>query len=697
MVHSGMAQQKQRFCSAITTIALILENRIVKLTKVHITHFRSIQDSSEFDIADVTCLVGKNESGKTALLRALHKLNPVEESNSNKDFNVDNEFPRSNLIRYRKDIRQGNRAHADVVRATFQLDQHEIDAIQDTFGQECLQDEQPTLTLSKGYSNALVPKLNLNDDSILDHLIESADLPGTVCDSIEEKETFSEMLGVLRLMESPTSSSNKLLKQLEFIENDEELSFSGLVFKMLENRVPQFLYFDEYYQMTGQENLEQLSWRINNNELLDSDHPFLGFIQLSGLDLEDLSAENQTTTRVANFEAASNTLTNEILPYWSQNQHIRMKFEVLPASPQDPPGMQDGTNVWGFIENTIHQASTELSARSKGFVWFFSFVAWYSSLREENKNLILLLDEPGLSLHGKAQDDLLRYIEEQLKPQHQVIYTTHSPFMVDSNHLDRVRIVQDKSIDPSPDDRSSNQVGVNVTTDVLEAGNDSLFPLQGALGYEIYQNLFVGPNCLIVEGVSDLLYIRAMSEILQDLGKPGLDPRWTITPVGGATNVPTFVALIGAQTNLRVALLLDSLMKNQQKIDNLIARKLIRSKQIYTYDGFIPNTNYADVEDMFDTKFYLELVNREYNASIKPSDLPPSLPRISERIESYLEHNQLPNNARFNHYRPARYFNTNIDTLKSNITQTTMNQWQSAFDTLNQLLPTTSGQDDDQA
>ncbi len=659
----------------------------MKLTKVHVTNFRSIQDSSEFDIADVTCLVGKNESGKTALLQALHKLNPVEESNRNREFDVDNDFPRSGLTKYKKGIRKDSTHHVDVVKAVFQLDPCEITAIKEAFGSGCFQDEQPTLVLSKGYSNALVPKLNLDEDSIFEYLIETADLPRTVVESIDEKETLSEMQDVLRTMESPTSSSTNLLNHLEFIEKDDDMSFSGLVFQSIEDRVPQFLYFDEYYQLSGQENLEQLKWRVESGELQDSDHPFLALIELSGLDLDDLSIKNQTTTRVANFEAASNTLTNEILPYWSQNKHIKMRFEVHPASPQDPLGLQEGTNIWGYVENITHQASTELSVRSKGFVWFFSFVAWYSSLRDENKNLILLLDEPGLSLHGTAQSDLLRYIEEQLKPHHQVIYTTHSPFMVDSNHLDRVRIVQDKSIDPGPNDQPINKTGVKVTTDVLEVTNDSLFPLQGALGYEINQSLFVGPNCLIVEGVSDFLYIQAMSDALQDDGNPGLDPRWTITPVGGAANVPTFVALIGAQTNLNTALLLDSLTNNQQRIDNLISKKLIRSKQIFTYDNFIVSAIYADVEDMFNPRFYIDLVNKEYKASLKLSDLPKSPPRITERIETYLKHHPLPHNARFNHYRPARFFNSNIQSLKKHITPKVQDRWQTAFNELNALLP----------
>lgn len=444
----------------------------MRLTKVQITNYRSIQDSSEFDIDDVTCLVGKNESGKTALLRALHKLNPVEQSSSYREFNVDNEFPRSDLVEYKNALRRGVATHRHVVRATFLLGRPEIDAIRNNLGQDCLMDQNPTLILFRGYDNTLKPHIRLHNETVINHLIESADLPTTTHEKIRGPKTISDSLEVLRAMESPTPASTKLIQQLEFFEKDDQANFSATAFEFIKDFVPKFLYFDDYYQITGQENLEELRSRFDYGELQDSDLPFIGLVQLAGLELEDLSVNNPTTTRVAMFEAASNSLTRQITPYWSQNPHIRIKFEVHPASPQDPPGMREGTNVWGFVEDTIHQASTELSARSKGFVWFFSFMAWYSSLREENENLILLLDEPGLSLHGKAQADLLRYIEEQLKPQHQVIYTTHSPFMVDSNHLERVRIVQDKSSEQNP----GNQTGVKVTTDVLEAASVSLFP-----------------------------------------------------------------------------------------------------------------------------------------------------------------------------------------------------------------------------
>jgi hypothetical protein len=61
----------------------------------------------------------------------------------------------------------------------------------------------------------------------------------------------------------------------------------------------------------------------------------------------------------------------------------------------------------------------------------------------------------------------------------------------------------------------------------------AFFPLQGALGYEIYQTLFVGPYNLVVEGASDLLMLQTISGVLEKQGKVGLSPKWTITPVGG--------------------------------------------------------------------------------------------------------------------------------------------------------------------
>jgi hypothetical protein len=360
----------------------------------------------------------------------------------------------------------------------------------------------------------------------------------------------------------------------------------------------------------------------------------------------------------------------------------------VPRWPGDPEDMRTGTNIWGEVYDSKHLVSTGLGTRSAGFVWFFSFLAWYSAVKKQNEPLVLLLDEPGLSLHGKAQEDLLRYFEAEIatNPKHQLIYTTHSPFMVDPRHFERVRIVQDKGID-SEAEFSRDEDGTKVLGDVLEAGPDSLFPLQGALGYEIYQALFVGPNCLVVEGVSDLLFIQTISGILQRNGRIGLDSRWTITPVGGSDKVPTFVALIGSQKGLNVATLIDFQKVDQQVIENLYKKKLLKKQQVLTFADFTAQSE-ADIEDMFDPAFYIELVNGEFGSSLSAklevTDLAGRAPRILVRLNEYFAARPLTGGAKFNHYRPARYFAEKASNLT--IPTLTLDRFDAAFQALNALL-----------
>lgn len=653
----------------------------MKLIKVHITEFQSIQDSTEFEIDDVTCLVGKNEAGKTALLKALYRLNPINEEDN--EFDVTDDYPRSTMIEYEDDVDTERREPAQVVQATYTLEPDDITAVEESFGSECLKDENPAITLHKGYSNEVTfSGLNVDNKAVLKHLVKAANLSQQLTNQLLVLETAKEMVTVLSGAEQ-TEGSQQLSPILESIS---EQDVSRVIFdQILDDRIPKFLYFDEYYQFKGQDNIEALKDRINNNTLEESDYPLLGLIALAGLTLDQLTNPGRTEALIAKLEAAGNSLTQRLLPYWSQNQHLRMRFEIRPGQPEDPPGMESGTNIWGRVENTKHYVTTSLGTRSRGFVWFFSFLAWYSEIRRNGEKIILLLDEPGLSLHAKAQADLLRYFEDQLKPHHQLIYTTHSPFMVDPKHFSRVRIVQDLSIEPNSDSLPEDQKGTKVITEVLSAIPDSLFPLQGALGYEIYQTLFIGPNCLVVEGVSDLLYIQTISALLQRRGKEGLSTDWTITPVGGAGNVPTFVALIGAQEHLNVAVLIDYQKKDRQSIENLYKEKLLKQQQVLTYANFVEGKE-ADVEDMFDADFYLKLVNGEFETDLTVDHLTKGPPRILIRLEKYFKNNPLPNGAQFNHYRPARYFSDNIGSLGNKLSEQTFARFEQAFSTLNKLL-----------
>ena len=653
----------------------------MKLKHVRITDFQSIQDSTQFDIDDVTCLVGKNEAGKTAILKALYRLKPIVENHGN--FDSTDDYPRRAVSEYEDSVESSRRDHATVVRATYCLEPDDVSSVEQAFGPDCLVGESPCITLRKGYGNQLShDDLNVNVPAALRYLISAADLPQTLAQDLGQNESPKELLNAIRSA-GQADAAHSLTQTLDKIEQH---GLCELIYaEILESRIPKFLYFDEYYQLKGQDNLDALRQRQQNKALEDSDHPLIGLISLAGLRLDQLLQPRRTEQLLARLEAAENRLTDKVLRYWSQNRHLRMKFDVRSAKPEDGRGMTSGTNIWGRVHDTKHMVSTALGTRSRGFVWFFSFLAWYSDLRTKGENLILLLDEPGLSLHAKAQGDLLRYFEKDLAQHHQLIYTTHSPFMVDPTHFDRVRIIQDRSLDDEDLSLPEDQEGTRVTTDVLEATPDSLFPLQGALGYEIHQSLFIGPNCLIVEGVSDFLYIQSISNLLQGQDRPGLSSAWTVTPVGGSGNIPAFVALIGAQCGLNVAVLVDYHTRDEQKIENLYKSRLLRRQKVLTFAEYV-DQNEADIEDMFEPRFYLDLVNSEFGSAITLDQLDSSKPRILRRIEAWLKNSSMPNNASFNHYRPARYFSENSASLGQELDEASLARFQRAFDALNKLL-----------
>ncbi len=652
----------------------------MKLKSVRVTNYKCVRDTGPFEITGITCLVGKNEAGKTAILEALYRLNPVVPTQGN--FNVDDDYPRADLEDYRFEVESGQKPHDRVVQAVFSMDDEDIKDLRDKLGARIL--NETDLTLSKGYENSVQVSLNVSERTAVKGLLANAQLPPDIEEALSDCNTIKELDESL---EAQTGNPSRELRTL--ISRILKTGLPQYIYdEYIRSKVPKLLFFDEYYQMGGQVNIQQLLQRKKANQLLDSDRPLLGLIELARLDVDQLHSPTNTEVLVSRLEGASNHLNKQVLKYWSQNKHLEIKFDIRSALPGDPEDMRTGTNLWGRVHNSRHKVSTLLGRRSRGFVWFFSFLAWFSQQKKRNEPIILLLDEPGLILHAKAQEDILRFMEEELKPSHQVIYTTHSPFMVDPSRFDRVRIVEDKSMD-AEQPLSPEREGTKVFVDVLETSEDSLFPLQGALGYELYQTLFIGPNSLVVEGVSDLLYIQTISSLLEMDGCEGLDSHWTITPVGGSDKVPTFVALIGAQKGMKVVTLIDIQKKDAQSIENLYKRKLLKKKNVITYGDFTGSTE-ADIEDMFDVNFYLELVNAEYQNDlsnpITEVGLISQAPRVLTRIEKYLQSNPLANDAKFNHYRPARYFAENSSSVSSRLSSETLDRFEKAFRTLNALL-----------
>lgn len=152
----------------------------------------------------------------------------------------------------------------------------------------------------------------------------------------------------------------------------------------------------------------------------------------------------------------------------------------------------DGDYLRLWVTDEISNTKIELEERSKGFQWFLSFYIVFMVESElGHKNSILLLDEPGLHLHAGAQNDLINVLNE-LSHKNQLIYTTHSPFLIDTTKLDSIHLVT-----------ISEEEGTKISNQTWSTDRDALFPIQSALGYSLAQSMFIGNNILLVEGLTD--------------------------------------------------------------------------------------------------------------------------------------------------------------------------------------------------
>src|SRR5258708_2005982 len=123
----------------------------MKLKTVEITEFHSVRKSNPFEVGDITCLVGKNEAGKTAILDALYRLNPIIPSHSK--FDITDDYPRADVEDYQQAVNSGSRKPAVAVRATFVLSKEEVEEMEEDFGKGVLVRNE--VTLSRGYFDAL--------------------------------------------------------------------------------------------------------------------------------------------------------------------------------------------------------------------------------------------------------------------------------------------------------------------------------------------------------------------------------------------------------------------------------------------------------------------------------------------------------------------------------------------------------------
>jgi predicted ATP-dependent endonuclease of OLD family len=625
----------------------------IVLTSVKIDKYKSYETAQSFEVDEkVTVLVGKNESGKTAVLEATAKTHYFENDPKFK-FDATHDYPRREKKRYDK-----SGEIAQCVTCSYKISPELLKQIAGDVGVGTF--TNPLFTVSTDYDNlrhigglkadstaffkhfaaqhAIRDKADIESLSSLTSLQKIKDFQSAETQSHAQRQAEETAKAATAGTSPKILPKRSLLEKLPLLQAYLKDTAEGWDFlshfiysKYLSPNLPKFLYYDEYYALPSRIDIEELNaGRLEKEEQKTSKALF----ELADINIQELTSTTNFEGYIAELEATGNHITDELFNYWKTNAQLRVRFQM--DRKQINHSMHNILDI--RVENLKHGMSLPLGTRSKGFNWFFSFIVWFNKIQEDkNSNYVLLLDEPGLNLHASAQADLLRFIES-LSERHQVIYTTHSPFMVDAQTLHRVRTIFD------------GEKGSTISESIQQRDSDTLFPLQAALGYDIAQNLFISKNNLLVEGPADLIYLTVMSSVLESEKRIGLKDGITLVPVGGLDKVVTFISLLKA-SKLNIACLLDTFtdQAGKQRMDDLIRVKIIKEKSIRFFDEFSSIKDEADIEDMFEKSEYLGFFNAAFPEfkDIKASDIKNADKRIIPQI------NVLIGKERYNHYRPA--------------------------------------------
>ena len=643
------------------------------LKTVQVKNFKCISDSTVFTVDDkVTCLVGKNESGKTALLQAVSKLN--SEDRSTADFDL-LEYPRRHMMAYQQ---RAETEPADALSTTWELSPEDIADLESVIGPAARQIQ--AIAIDKGYNNETIFTFEVDEVAVVDHLVASHGLAQDELRAVQGVGSLEELHQRLSELDDRSDRQHELL--VTVISKFEEHSVHQTVAQILQSRLPKFAYFSEYLRMPGQLSVNDLRSRLRNDNLGEGDKVFLALLAMIGRSVEDLESIEQHEMLTAELEAASNRITQEVFRYWTQNPRLRVQFLLQEALPGDPAPFNEGWILRTRIQNTRHGDTINFDDRSAGFVWFFSFVIWFNQVRSNiGKNLVLLLDDPGLSLHANAQKDLLRYFEERLAPEYQIIYTTHSPFMIDATKLSRARTVENLYIEAGPGTVEVD-LGTKVGDHELSTNQDTLFPLQAALAYEISQSLISGKPTVLVEGPSELLYFQWFKRKLASLGRTTLDDRWVVTPCGGIYKVAAFLTLF-AGSQLDIAIVLDFAASQKGAVSYLRDSELLRRGRVLTIDQYAgKEDSEADIEDVIGRRTYLELTKHTYNLTDEMIQPIGKSGRVAQEVNDHLK--TLPHE--FHRYRPAEFLNQQgVDYTLPDLAQA-LSRFESLFEDLNGML-----------
>lgn len=561
----------------------------MKLKKFRIKNYKSIVDSGDCYLTDtITILAGKNESGKTSILEALEDFGvsksiretarPIKKPDSNPEISV-----------------------------TFSLSKEDIEKIlrevlRESIPQDGIKDIE--VEIIKKFPNIYVLGKNLFDEEVFNEkniekikeeikakwdeikvLREKLPIIGGTLFNFEfsnlenEKALLSNFkndtnINLEKIEENARLKLPELIAHIESSIRDLEILINAKAnfIDTLKNNIPNFILFNSFDDVFPNkipfEELEKNEW------------------------IRDLSIISDL-----NIETIKNSIDREKKKH-KTDVNINLNKDYARFWTQDVSNLSidwDSNTLSFWIEEDGFPY--EPSLRSKGRQWHLAFYIKVSARATENIPNIILIDEPGLFLHAKAQEDILSKLESSSK-EVQVIFSTHSPYLLQADKLDRIRLIY----------RKNSEGGTEIENKVHAlADKETLTPILTAIGLELTSSItdINKKENIVVEGASDFYYLNAFKKIQRD--------NFNFIFGGGAGNMP-FVGTILHGWGGKVIYLFDN---DQGKKDG---EKNLKDNWLITKELILSVLETAgSIEDIFSVsdfkKFILKDESKSYSES----------------------------------------------------------------------------------
>ncbi|MCL2459927.1 MAG: AAA family ATPase [Euryarchaeota archaeon] len=607
----------------------------MQLTAFRVQNYKIIEDTEWVPLEQLNIFVGKNESGKSAIFRGLSKLNPSD----GEGYDGLKEFPRR---RYAREITKDDWPVASGKFVLTDEEKEQLVTISD------LLSDVNEVTVTRHYTGKYHVQYH---PEVFCDLLTTTDFGGILSEIItnlrgavapdgkgEELGNIKEFL-LSRLDEYTQSlpadmvlDERRINEVMNFIMNKaneewqrdilsplvlplEHLSAQVQICEKLAaanvfiiEHIPRFIYFDNYEVIESAVHiptfLSAYNGGIEATALRATNCLFL-HVNLDPNMIDRLGSHKnayddnpiirrQVDERAILLSAASNQMT-EMFENWWEQRHLRFRYDI------------DGDYFRIWVSDNLDPSEIELEQRSAGLQYFFSFyLIFLVEASGAYQNSVILLDEPGVQLHPTAQRNAVAFLK-RLSEQNQILYSTHSPFLLDMEGLDTIHIVSE----------DTNTTRVVSGKAAWSTDDDSLFPLEGALAYHIVDSLLIQKKQLLIEDITEHWLLQAMNYALGKRGKKTLLTDIMITPVGGSAHLLPLASLMKGHDSGVAALISGTVpltVKNQTYDGGTeeVAFSSSRVLDTILWYGTYANKPHATIEDLFSSEQYLEAVKEAY-------------------------------------------------------------------------------------